>query len=1219
MKMDKQSSIRLLDETFGQDYNRDRFCRFVKEVFNRFDLNVRTWAVWPQYEEYIERYSSLGTFQDKNDKIIEVLEVQLKKTSSRDRARTMQRNFIAKYLKKYMKDAALVAFYGDDPSDWRFSFVKLEYDLEKGEILTPARRYSYLVGKNEPNHTAKSQLIDLLIEEKNIPDLEILENAYSIEKVTKEFFNQYKELFLELKEELEKISERNEAVKQEFKEKYIDIVEFAKRLLGQIVFIYFLQKKGWLGVGRDPKTGNFQDWGNGPKDFLRSLFEKRILDYHNFFNDILEPLFYEALARPRKDEDSYYSRFNCKIPFLNGGLFEPLNDYSWYSIDILIENKIFKKIFDTFDTYNFTVKEDEPLEREVAVDPEMLGKVFENLLEVKDRKSKGAFYTPREVVHYMCQQSLINYLDTNINISREDIELFIHLGDFTNEGELELPKEVIGNYIKIDELLKNVKIADPAVGSGAFPVGMMNEIVKARSVLSRFFSEEVQDNRTNYNLKRETIENSLYGVDIEPSAVDIAQLRFWLSLIVDEQSIEHIRPLPNLDHKIMCGNSLLEEFECKNLFDDSLLSEHEEDKSYLIEDIEQKKSRLYKEFHDIHTGKKPNGGRSKEIEKELKKLESQKKNLLERNNGNDHEQVSLHDNFDRKLKESQKKLRELKELHSKYFNEQSRERKKEYAKKIDEIEWKFIEETLKEQDSPKALEHLLEYKKQMVKPFFLWKLYFAEVFQGKNPGFDIVLANPPYLGEKGNKEIFRNIKETKFGKCFYKRKMDLFYFFFHKSLDIAKSNGTISFISTNYFITADGAINLRKDFFTRSLICKMINFNELRIFDSAKGQHNMITILKKNINHNGEFVTELCITKRTGSANNKILSKILSWGDEHSDYFILKEDGLYDSDEKYIRFINNQLSEKGGILENILNKISNNSILLGEIKNVNQGVLSGVNTITAHHIKKFELNDIDKGNGVFVINKSELDSLGLNQNERKLIKPYYKNSDISRYFTHTKRTKRYLIYLTRDLEIDDYPNIKSYIYKYRQVIENRSQDRGEMQAALKLGKWWVIFAARPDIDFEGEKIVFPQRSLCNTFGYNQKPWYAGTDVYFITNKEDNKFELKYILALLNSKLMYIWLYFKGKRKGELLELLYKPITEIPIKKVDNIHKNKVIDCINQLVKITQEDDYIDNEKKQLEAKNISKNIDKILYKVYNFTKEEIEYIESFCEQIHKIN
>jgi len=181
--------------------------------------------------------------------------------------------------------------------------------------------------------------------------------------------------------------------------------------LGQIVFLYFLQKKGWFGVKRDA------DWGTGPKNFLRELFEGKHGTYKNFFNDILEPLFYEALAWER--DDDFYSRFNCKIPFLNGGLFDPINNYDWVHTDILLPNDLFSNdyktkegdngngILDIFDRYNFTVKEDEPLEKEVAVDPEMLGKVFENLLEVKDRKSKGTYYTPREIVHYMCQQSVI--------------------------------------------------------------------------------------------------------------------------------------------------------------------------------------------------------------------------------------------------------------------------------------------------------------------------------------------------------------------------------------------------------------------------------------------------------------------------------------------------------------------------------------------------------------------------------------------------------------------------------------------------------------------------------------------------------------------------------------------------------------------------------------------------------------------------------------------
>ena len=306
--------------------------------------------------------------------------------------------------------------------------------------------------------------------------------------------------------------------------------------MGQVVFIYFLQKKGWLGIEKND-AGKFNEWGTGHKDFLKRLYNKDIVSYNNFFNDILEPLFYEALARDRENDKDYYSPFRCKIPFLNGGLFEPLGGYNWTDTDILIDNKIFGKIIETFDLYNFTVKEDEPLEKEVAIDPEMLGKVFENLLEVKDRKSKGAYYTPREIVYYMCQQSLINYLETRTGIMKEHIESFIYNGGTSTQ--------IRDNKEKIDRLLKNIKVVDPAIGSGAFPVGMMMEIIKARSALTGLFPKEEQPERTAYNFKRECIENSLYGVDIDPGAVDIAQLRLWLSLIVDEADIHKIKPLPN--------------------------------------------------------------------------------------------------------------------------------------------------------------------------------------------------------------------------------------------------------------------------------------------------------------------------------------------------------------------------------------------------------------------------------------------------------------------------------------------------------------------------------------------------------------------------------------------------------------------------------------------------------------------------------------------------
>jgi len=281
--------------------------------------------------------------------------VKLKRETSLERARTRQRNFIAWYLKGSrggkLKDAALVAFVSPNEEDWRFSLVKMDYRFEgltaeasaqagwqSGKVkvreeFTPARRWSFLVGKNEKSHTAQSRLVSILEDDEHNPTLKQLEDAFNIEPVTKEFFDKYRDLLIRTVDALDKLVKKDLTVRKDFESKNINTVDFAKKLLGQIVFLYFLQKKGWFGVKRDA------EWGTGAKDFLRRLFNKEYGDYKNFFNDILEPLFYEALARER--DDNFYSRFNCKIPFLNGGLFEPIGGYNWVHTDILLPDELF--------------------------------------------------------------------------------------------------------------------------------------------------------------------------------------------------------------------------------------------------------------------------------------------------------------------------------------------------------------------------------------------------------------------------------------------------------------------------------------------------------------------------------------------------------------------------------------------------------------------------------------------------------------------------------------------------------------------------------------------------------------------------------------------------------------------------------------------------------------------------------------------------------------
>ncbi len=632
--MNSQQARSLVSETFPHAFDQSRFHNFAINLLNQFDESkAQQWNatyIKDAFKPHVQRYERLGTYTSPDGEKLDVLIVRLTNESKLERARTAIRNFVADHLKtRDEKDAAIVAFVSPTEKQWRFSYVKMEYaaiETEAGRVdvethLTPARRFSYIVGEGESCHTAQTRFLDLLQDTENNPKLAQIENAFSVEAVTKEFFTKYRALFEEIEKELKKLAAKDKTIGDEFKRKNVSTVDFAKKLMGQIVFLYFLQKKGWLGVAKA------QDWGTGPHDFLRKLARGDHGTYENFFNDVLEPLFYATLATDRGHE-AWCNRFKCRIPFLNGGLFEPLGNYDWRKTDIILPNRLFTNtdrfdelltgtgVLDVFDRYNFTVNEAEPLEKEVAIDPEMLGKVFENLIEENLRKGLGSYYTPREIVHYMCQESLINYLDTTLNtdkeiVPRKDIETFIRLGEQISHYEavdakypIKMPATIEKHARLIDDKLADITICDAAVGSGAFPVGMMTEIVRARSALTPYFND-VHD-RTPYHFKRHAIQNCLYGADIDPGAVEIAKLRLWLSLVVDEEDVKHIRPLPNLDYKIVTGNSLrgVE----KTLFNDQLFRRLEELKPHYFDEPDKEKKDRYKQqieatIHELTNGK----------------------------------------------------------------------------------------------------------------------------------------------------------------------------------------------------------------------------------------------------------------------------------------------------------------------------------------------------------------------------------------------------------------------------------------------------------------------------------------------------------------------------------------------------------------------------------------------------------------------------------------
>jgi adenine-specific DNA-methyltransferase len=479
----------------------------------------------------------------------------------------------------------------------------------------------------------------------------------------------------------------------------------------------------------------------------------------------------------------------------------------------------------------------------------------------------------------------------------------------------------------------------------------------------------------------------------------------------------------------------------------------------------------------------------------------------------------------------------------------------------------------------------------------LWHTWFYDVFsQG---GFDIVIANPPYIGEKGHKEIFQPVKLDAYLGKFYLGKMDYFYFFFHFAFNVLKNSGIGTFITTNYYLTALGAKKLRQDIKERMVINILLNLGELKLFENAPGQHNMISSFAKGCNGNKCHVIDV---HKKGSLNPRMFETILSSIDKDTSYDIVEQENLYDGDECYIRLHNDNGDSP---LASILQKISQGNEVLGNIAEVNAGIMGGCDNITNHNLEYADeeyviKNDIRKGDGVFVLDRNNSrDSLKISVLEKSnLCKDFYKNSDIKKYCTNTS-TSKIIIFSSSDTPTDVQTNIKSILQIYKPIlvrIREINKENTDYWHQLRRG------TAHPHI-FTCNKIVCHQRSKLNTFGYNECDWYASADVYYITNPKGG-YQIKYLLGLLNSKLIYIWLYNKGKRKGESLELYQKPLSEIPIFKAEVQDQNDVIDIVENIINSkdnTISDDYNSNVEK----------LDMIIYKLYNLSESEIKYIESF--------
>ena len=653
--------------------------------------------------------------------------------------------------------------------------------------------------------------------------------SFSIDVLSDDFFNEYKAIYEDIieyvtgkrmvKESGTWVEHDNgkpcKPIMDEFKtfpdpEKAVR--DYVKNLMGRLVFIQFLQKKGWMGV----PAGD--SWENGDPEFLQNLFKKSDKK-DTFIDDVLEPLFNDLNTKRHSDLVTNHNvslNQNIKVPYLNGGLFElDKSDDTAFPLP----SSYMQQLFDFFASYNFTIDENAPDDVEIGVDPEMLGRIFENLLE--DNKEKGAYYTRKEIVQYMCRESLIAYLTTRVmkkqgenHRPEEDIRKAVR--SLLSEPETIVPKMTKEHLEDFGTYIREVKICDPAIGSGAFPMGLLNELVRCRTLINAwavdsYGNELVGDIAA---LKAEIIRNNIYGVDIEKGAIDIARLRFWLSIIVDEKTPE---ALPNFDYKFMQGNSLIPTFGGEYINLSTKKQNHTKVQDMIA--VKQKILQFKKRFY-VASGEEKMKLNILIKDHILQLISLQLGYEIQSWADSHREQLSI--NFDGAEKVTmQQAISQLPEERRRIVDLGKKLRAQLANKKVPE-----------------------EKRSQIDIQFFDWRMMFTEVFDKPDGGFDIVIGNPPYIQLQANQGLLAKLYRPRKFKTF-DSEGDIYCLFYEHGYNLLKPNGALCYITSNKWMRTGYGQKTRTFIKDNTYPRILIDFIQTRLFDDATVETNILLLTKE--------------------------------------------------------------------------------------------------------------------------------------------------------------------------------------------------------------------------------------------------------------------------------------------------------------------------------------------------------------------------------------
>ena len=887
---------------------------------------------------------------------------------------------IAKCLmQQEMKDSAIAIFY-DDKGDFRFSFIRRNYGGD--EKFSSWKRYSYFVSKNQTNKTFLDR-----IKNADFSSLKKIQEAFSVEKLTKDFYNDlFKWFSWTLTEEVGVTFPNDTRTSNDDKEK---LEEKIIRLITRVLFVWFIKHKGLV----PDELFNIEKL----KTLLKN-FDEKSTENGNYYNAILQNLFFATLNKPVKERGfatlksgrdiktlyRYAEMFSIseeevlklfeKIPFLNGGLFECLDkelstDGVKYHLDgfsrnasksangnfshrAFIPNCVFfgdaekEGLIPLLSRYNFTIEENSSQETQVALDPELLGNVFENLLgafneETREsaRKESGSFYTPREIVDFMVDESLKSYLNTDIITDEQQfVEILFKNEDLSNEEQKILENKTLCK--KISEKLHQIKIIDPACGSGAFPMGVLSRMVELLDKL------DIENQKSHYDLKLHLIEECIYGVDIQSIAAQISKLRFFISLIVEQEKMDFskenygVHTLPNLETKFVTANTLINARKQKESFSslfDSAISNIKESL------VETRKAHFYA------------------------KNSHQKKLLREKDE-------ALREELAQKLQE---------------FGQANSDDAKNFA------EWN-------------------PYDQNASSPFFDMEWMF-----GVEDGFDIVIGNPPYIQLQKDGGKLAKMYENQ-GYQTFARTGDIYSLFYEKGYQILKPKGILAYITSNKWMRAGYGEATRSFFAEKTNPLQLIDFAGIKVFESATVDTNILIFAKEN----NTFSTRACVVK------DKELKKL-------SDY--IKQNGVegcrFDSSESWVILseIEQRIKTK---IEAVGTPLKNWDI------NIYRGILTGYNE--AFIIDKTKRDEILANCKTEEERQKTAEIIRPILRGRDIKRYSYEFADLYLINTHNGVKEKGI----KRINIEDYPAVKAHLDLFYPQLEKRA-DQGDTPYNLR--------------------------------------------------------------------------------------------------------------------------------------------------------------------------